>query len=114
MNLIHDLFLPYSYKKIPRKSRKSLRDFPEKNNLKIFLAFYFYCAIIILAFFRGLEKVPTFLVPIINPPFADNSPHKTPRGVLRRLIQPTPPASFTSSWKLDYGLGKWVLRLLIS
>jgi hypothetical protein len=24
---------------------------------------------------RGLEKAPTFLVPIINPPFADNSPH---------------------------------------
>jgi len=30
-----------------------------------------------LAFFRGLEKAPTFLVPIINPPFADNSPHFT-------------------------------------
>jgi hypothetical protein len=29
----------------------------------------------ILAFLRGLEKAPTFLVPIINPPFADNSPH---------------------------------------
>ena len=28
-----------------------------------------------LAFLRGLEKAPTFLVPIINPPFADNSPH---------------------------------------
>jgi hypothetical protein len=28
-----------------------------------------------LAFFRGLERAPTFLVPIINPPFADNSPH---------------------------------------
>jgi hypothetical protein len=27
------------------------------------------------AFLRGLEKAPTFLVPIINPPFADNSPH---------------------------------------
>jgi hypothetical protein len=32
------------------------------------------------AFFRGLEKAPTFLVPIINPPFADNSPHLSPRG----------------------------------
>jgi hypothetical protein len=32
------------------------------------------------AFFRGLEKVPTFLVPIINPPFADNSPHLSPGG----------------------------------
>jgi len=30
------------------------------------------------AFFRGLERAPTFLVPIINPPFADNSPHPTP------------------------------------
>jgi hypothetical protein len=28
-----------------------------------------------MAFLRGLEKAPTFLVPIINPPFADNSPH---------------------------------------
>ena len=27
-----------------------------------------------MAFLCGLEKVPTFLVPIINPPFADNSP----------------------------------------
>ena len=27
-----------------------------------------------LAFLSGLEKAPTFLVPIINPPFADNSP----------------------------------------
>ncbi len=27
------------------------------------------------ALFRGLEGAPTFLVPIINPPFADNSPH---------------------------------------
>jgi hypothetical protein len=38
-------------------------------------------AIMIVAFLRGLEKAPTFLVPIINPPFADNSPHfsGTPR-----------------------------------
>ena len=28
-----------------------------------------------MAFLRGLGKAPTFLVPIINPPFADNSPH---------------------------------------
>jgi hypothetical protein len=34
--------------------------------------------IMILAFLRGLEKAPTFLVPIINPPFADNSPHFNP------------------------------------
>lgn len=34
----------------------------------------------ILAFLRGLEKAPTFLVPIINPPFADNSPHLNPSG----------------------------------
>ncbi len=33
----------------------------------------------IMAFLRGLEKAPTFLVPIINPPFADNSPHFNPR-----------------------------------
>jgi len=33
----------------------------------------------ILAFLCGLEKAPTFLVPIINPPFADNSPHLSPR-----------------------------------
>jgi hypothetical protein len=31
-----------------------------------------------VAFLRGLEKAPTFLVPIINPPFADNSPHLIP------------------------------------
>ncbi len=29
----------------------------------------------LVAFLGGLEKAPTFLVPIINPPFADNSPH---------------------------------------
>jgi GAF domain-containing protein len=28
-----------------------------------------------VALFCGLEGAPTFLVPIINPPFADNSPH---------------------------------------
>jgi hypothetical protein len=40
-----------------------------------------------LAFLRGLEKAPTFLVPIINPPFADNSPHPSHRECLfRRLI----------------------------
>jgi hypothetical protein len=27
-----------------------------------------------MAFLGGLGKAPTFLVPIINPPFADNSP----------------------------------------
>jgi hypothetical protein len=32
------------------------------------------------AFLCGLEKAPTFLVPIINPPFADNSPHLFPPG----------------------------------
>ena len=35
----------------------------------------------IVAFLGGLGKAPTFLVPIINPPFADNSPHLNPRGV---------------------------------
>ena len=33
-----------------------------------------------LTFLCGLEKVPTFLVPIINPPFADNSPPFTGKG----------------------------------
>jgi len=28
-----------------------------------------------LVLFCGLERTPTFLVPIINPPFADISPH---------------------------------------
>lgn len=28
-----------------------------------------------LVLLRGLGRAPTFLVPIINPPFADNSPH---------------------------------------
>jgi hypothetical protein len=32
-------------------------------------------AILNMAFLGGLGKAPTFLVPIINPPFADNSPH---------------------------------------
>ena len=39
------------------------------------LYFWLFHVILILAFLRGLEKAPTFLVPIINPPFADNSPH---------------------------------------
>jgi|GEM_PF-1191776 len=39
------------------------------------LYFCFFHVIIVVAFLRGLEKAPTFLVPIINPPFADNSPH---------------------------------------
>jgi hypothetical protein len=39
----------------------------------------------IVAFLRGLEKAPTFLVPIINPPFADNSPHLSP-GRLEKII----------------------------
>ncbi len=37
-----------------------------------------------LALFCGLEGAPTFLVPIINPPFADNSPHL--RSLLRRTM----------------------------
>jgi hypothetical protein len=28
----------------------------------------------VLVLFGGLERIHTFLVPIINPPFADNSP----------------------------------------
>jgi len=39
------------------------------------LYFGFFYVILVMAFLRGLEKAPTFLVPIINPPFADNSPH---------------------------------------
>jgi hypothetical protein len=38
-------------------------------------------AIMVAAFLRGLEKAPTFLVPIINPPFADNSPHFSALGI---------------------------------
>jgi hypothetical protein len=38
-------------------------------------------AIMIVAFLRGLGKAPTFLVPIINPPFADNSPHFFSHGI---------------------------------
>ena len=38
-----------------------------------------------MAFLGGLGKAPTFLVPIINPPFADNSPHFPPRGSLHRI-----------------------------
>jgi len=34
-----------------------------------------FFAIMVLALFCGLEGAPTFLVPIINHPFADNSPH---------------------------------------
>jgi len=48
-----------------------------KKYFEIFLAFFIFRFIIIVAFFRGLEEAPTFLVPIINPPFADNSPHSS-------------------------------------
>ncbi len=36
-----------------------------------------------MALLSGLERAPTFLVPIINPPFADNSPHLIQRGIIR-------------------------------
>jgi len=36
-----------------------------------------------MALFCGLERAPTFLVPIINPPFADNSPHPPPLWRIR-------------------------------
>jgi hypothetical protein len=39
----------------------------------LFTVFYFY-DIKRLVLLRGLERTHTFLVPIINPPFADNSP----------------------------------------
>jgi hypothetical protein len=38
----------------------------------------FLSAIMKVALFCGLGRAPTFLVPIINPPFADTSPHPTP------------------------------------
>ena len=34
----------------------------------------------------GLERAPTFLVPIINPPFADNSPPFFPREFNNAVI----------------------------
>ena len=46
--------------------------------MKKSLYIYFFPVILVMAFLRGLEKAPTFLVPIINPPFADNSPHLSP------------------------------------
>jgi hypothetical protein len=46
------------------------------------LRFDFFHDKMIMAFFRGLEKAPTFLVPIINPPFADNSPQPPPEGAI--------------------------------
>jgi hypothetical protein len=33
-----------------------------------------------MAFLRGLERAPTFLVPIINPPFADTARNHPPGG----------------------------------
>jgi len=39
----------------------------------LFTIFYLY-DIKVLVLLRGLERTHTFLVPIINPPFADNSP----------------------------------------
>jgi hypothetical protein len=42
-------------------------------------------AILNMAFLGGLGKAPTFLVPIINPPFADNSPHFPPGGLLHQI-----------------------------
>jgi hypothetical protein len=44
----------------------------------------------IMAFLRGLEKAPTFLVPIINPPFADNSPHLIPHTTPLPTFPETP------------------------
>ncbi len=42
---------------------------------KIFIYKAFFFVIMDMVLFCGLERTPTFLVPIINPPFADNSPH---------------------------------------
>jgi len=44
----------------------------------------------ILVLLCGLERAPTFLVPIINPPFADNSPPFN-QPFFRRKKLDTPP-----------------------
>ena len=43
-----------------------------------------------VAFLCGLEKATTFLVPIINPPFADNSPHLFPASKTVRFLARIP------------------------
>jgi hypothetical protein len=53
-----------------------------RKNLKISLYNGPLYDILIVAFLSGLGKAPTFLVPIINPPFADNSPHFPSPGIL--------------------------------
>jgi len=67
---------------LPRRSSLFSKISEENSTAKIILKifkkilyFCFFHVILIVAFLRGLEKAPTFLVPIINPPFADNSPH---------------------------------------
>jgi len=39
------------------------------------LYMFLFFDIKVLVLLRGLERTHTFLVPIINPPFAENSPH---------------------------------------
>jgi hypothetical protein len=67
---------------LPRRWSLFSKISEENSTVKIFLKFFkkvlYFCflhVIMTVAFLRGLEKAPTFLVPIINPPFADNSPH---------------------------------------
>ncbi len=52
-----------------RISKKNLKFF----NFSLYNRIFF--VIMVKVLFGGLERAPTFLVPIINPPFADNSPH---------------------------------------
>ncbi|HOI44928.1 MAG TPA: hypothetical protein PLX50_04900, partial [Candidatus Aminicenantes bacterium] len=61
----------------------------------ILLYICFFFAIMTLAFLRGLEKAPTFLVPIINPPFADTARTLYLRiiyGIRYTILYPNPPA----------------------
>ena len=61
-----------------------------------------------LAFLRGLEKAPTFLVPIINPPFADNSPHPSSPGpsVCVKIRPGSPPSLEEARTECRAGVGR--------
>jgi len=87
----------------------------EKYNLIYFIfSLYnpFLSAIMSLVLLSGLERTPTFLVPIINPPFADNSPpfsqtfsgEKNSNSPQKHLTAPKSPALlepllFDSKWR---------------
>jgi hypothetical protein len=93
--LIHfnvDLFFFHrasSWKKPSLFLSKEEKNSIGKKNFQKGLYICFFCVIINSAFLRGLEKAPTFLVPIINPPFADNSPHfpSPSRGIFFRVFK---------------------------